>query len=842
MGDCGEISVEQGFPEQTEKTEWGFKMKVTKAAGIQCAILVLILAAEIVFASRHRAAYNMEETADSDLQEDAQGNMEGGLSEEDAVSGLPGGAGSSDSCLQDREEYGDYGLSDKDGNNVPGSEDEETEYVSELGVPTGIVEPAKIVWEEVPVEHTKLEFTFGDIQVIISEQKTQWEYQEREDGAVSVCLSSKEKLFEKLYLTHYRTEWDCKWELILAAKEYFGSDGDSIGWFSFKDSPDAERYFGVWGATEEGKSFHMLVFDEELYLLEENTARSFSFTELSNGRKIRSDVIGGRIVAEFSKNKIYIRNFGEKEAVYLLREGKQEDGQEKIAVYQDGNFERPAQVLQGNLDICKDINFDGCPDLKKRDRDEEKKNDYLIWNRADRKFVEAVMPSDESFKIDKAIFCDDFETIWCGSDENYEEQSAVERLYRWNGAVLEEIRSISSQRGAGTVSVILTDKRSGECIASETFPEKDWQNNPGIRKLYDQFYQGYAPKELYHVRHGVPGEEEYIPESLVEALTRAFEENREMEFLWSCETGRELTEAEAEEVRAENPDITGTGGDWEEYWAEENRLILADLDDDGYEDIYALICDGGTAGFTDFAVFQGNAEGEYEETERFSAFRWPFVVISWEGKNYVCRTIVDYGKKERSALVLYAYRNGRPAETVALNLVPEKQVIAVTSCEEGYWEIAERQIWKAPEIYQKTETAESSTGDAEQKTEYGLGSDFDNDGAVEDYYKHMWTPSNMWIDSGLIFGTKTEAEGTVLQEMISENEERLGTPIMMWVDGYRGENIVNVMYRTWLYDYVIEGYLMDDAGHYSRLYCVEAKTERTVETTRAWQYSGGSAG
>ncbi len=198
MGDCGEISVEQGFPEQTEKTEWGFKMKVTKAAGIQCAILVLILAAEIVFASRHRAAYNMEETADSDLQEDAQGNMEGGLSEEDAVSGLPGGAGSSDSCLQDREEYGDYGLSDKDGNNVPGSEDEEAEYVSELGVPTGIVEPAKIVWEEVPVEHTKLEFTFGDIQVIISEQKTQWEYQEREDGAVSVCLSSKEKLFEKL--------------------------------------------------------------------------------------------------------------------------------------------------------------------------------------------------------------------------------------------------------------------------------------------------------------------------------------------------------------------------------------------------------------------------------------------------------------------------------------------------------------------------------------------------------------------------------------------------------------------------------------------------------------------
>lgn len=313
-----------------------------------------------------------------------------------------------------------------------------------------------------------------------------------------------------------------------------------------------------------------------------------------------------------------------------------------------------------------------------------------------------------------------------------------------------------------------------------------------------------------------------------------------MEFLWSCETGRELTEAEVEEIRSKNPDITGTGGDWEEYWAEENRLILADLDDDGYEDIYALICDGGTAGFTDFAVFQGNAEGEYEEIERFFAFRWPFVVIAWEGKNYVCRTIVDYDKKERGALVLYGYRNGRRTETVAFSLVPEKQKINVTSCEEGYQEIAERQIRKAPEIYQKTETADFSVGDAEQKTEYGLGSDFDNDGVVEDYYKRMWTPSNIWIDSGLIFSTKTEGEGSALQEIISENEERLGTAIMMWVDGYRGENIVNVMYRTGLYDYVIEGYLMDDAGHYRRLYCVEAKTERTVETTRAWKYSGGS--
>lgn len=786
-------------------------MKTTKSAGVQCAVLVFLLAAEIVFAGRYRADYSMEQAADADLQ---------------------GGGGE---CKDTGQPFGDE-------SSVSGSVDEEIEYVSKLGAPEGIVGPAKIVWEEVPAELTKTELTFGNMQVLVSEKNTRWEYQEREDGAVSVCLSSTEKPDEKLYLTHYRAEWNSKWELVLAAKKYFGDDGDRIGWFSLKDSPDAERYFGVWGGAEDGKSFHMLVFDEELYLLEETEAKSFRFAELSENRKLRSDKIGGRIVANFSESEIYIKDFGEKEAVCLVKEKNQEDGREKIAVYRDGNFERPVEVFvgifEGDLDICEDINFDGCPDLKRRDRDEEKKNDYLIWDRENKKYAEAVIPSHENFEMEEAIFCDDFKTVWNSSGDSYGEQSAVEKLYRWNGIILEEIRSISSQREAGKVSVILTDERSGECIASGIFPEKDWQNNPGVRKLYDQFYEGYAPKELYHVRHGAPGEEEYIPESLVEALARAFEENREMEFLWSCETGRELTEAEAEEVRSRNPDITGYG-DGEEYWAEENRMILADLDDDGYEDIYAMICDGGTAGFTDFAVFQGIGEGKYEETERFFAFRWPFVVISWEGKNYVCRTIVDYDKKERIALVLYAYRDGRLAETVALSPVPEKQEITVTSCEEGYREIAERQIQKAPEIYQKTETADFSMGDAELKTEHGLGSDFDNDGVVESYYKHMWTASNMWLDSRLAFRTKTEAEGSALQEMISENEERLGTPIMLWVDGYRRENIVNVMYRTGLYDYVIEGYLMDDAGHYSSLYCVEAKTERTVERSRAWQYSGG---
>lgn len=41
---------------------------------------------------------------------------------------------------------------------------------------------------------------------------------------------------------------------------------------------------------------------------------------------------------------------------------------------------------------------------------------------------------------------------------------------------------------------------------------------------------------------------------------------------------------------------------------------------------------------------------------------------------------------------------------------------------------------------------------------------------------------------------------------------------MLWVDAHNGKNIVNIMYRTGLYDYIVEGYLLEENGNYSTLY------------------------
>lgn len=61
---------------------------------------------------------------------------------------------------------------------------------------------------------------------------------------------------------------------------------------------------------------------------------------------------------------------------------------------------------------------------------------------------------------------------------------------------------------------------------------------------------------------------------------------------------------------------------------------------------------------------------------------------------------------------------------------------------------------------------------------------------------------------------------------------------MLWVDRYQGKNIVNVMYRTDLYDYVVEGYLAEDKEHYRSLYLIEGKAKREVEEVRDWKYYG----
>lgn len=510
--------------------------------------------------------------------------------------------------------------------------------------------------------------------------------------------------------------------------------------------------------------------------------------------------------------------------------------QEEIAL-QNGDYAEALEMLKGKAEVLDDLNFDGYPDIEIYNSEKSERS-YFLWDEAESQFVRAIIPAEETKGISIEKKLDEFKTFWGYGDvrdDDYRLLEMTEKLYQWDDIVLKEVRSISCRFEEEEVMITLTDAESGECFGEGTFAVKGWETNSEVRELYARFYQGYAPKELYYMRHDAPGEEQVIPESLVEELLRACEEDTEIELLESLETGRELSGSEKEAAAVESADIARVMEDMDSAHV---KMIWADLDNDGVEDIYAEVDFGGSGPFGEYILYQGNEAGAYKRTglgtEEY--VRKPFYVICWEGKNYVCHHKTESGKIW-NGLILEGYRDGELVETVSLDRVPGSQTDSVIFCRDGYRDMARKELGKAPEIYDQRKRYIASEGDAEQRVEEGTNifvSDIDNDGMMEKYIKHIIDhPTDFF---GLEMDNKTGR--TEAEPAIPDCRDEAGVQIMMWVDACDGKNIMNVIYRTGLYDYMVEGFLLDDAGGCSDLYAIERKTELEVETVRTWELPG----
>ncbi len=510
--------------------------------------------------------------------------------------------------------------------------------------------------------------------------------------------------------------------------------------------------------------------------------------------------------------------------------------QEEIAL-QNGDYAEALEMLKGKAEVLDDLNFDGYPDIEIYNSEKSERS-YFLWDEAESQFVRAIIPAEETKGISIEKKLDEFKTFWGYGDvrdDDYRLLEMTEKLYQWDDIVLKEVRSISCRFEEEEVMITLTDAESGECFGEGTFAVKGWETNSEVRELYARFYQGYAPKELYYMRHDAPGEEQVIPESLVEELLRACEEDTEIELLESLETGRELSGSEKEAAAVESADIARVMEDMDSAHV---KMIWADLDNDGVEDIYAEVDFGGSGPFGEYILYQGNEAGAYKRTglgtEEY--VRKPFYVICWEGKNYVCHHKTESGKIW-NGLILEGYRDGELVETVSLDRVPGSQTDSVIFCRDGYRDMARKELGKAPEIYDQRKKYIASEGDAEQRVEEGTNifvSDIDNDGMMEKYIKHIIDhPTDFF---GLEMDNKTGR--TEAEPAIPDCRDEAGVQIMMWVDACDGKNIMNVIYRTGLYDYMVEGFLLDDAGGCSDLYAIERKTELEVETVRTWELPG----
>ena len=708
------------------------------------------------------------------------------------------------------------------------------------------VEAAKLTWEQVPVALEDGEFTFGALHVVLPEEST-WEYVTREDGTLSVCLSAAEKpaSFKKMYFTHYRVAWADTWELKLAALKLTGLDRGRW-FFLLEEEEPRNRTFGIEMAEQENqKNFYVLVQGEDLYLLEDEDAKSYKFLfgDREDEENLTWDDVGGCIAPKYGCNYYQL---GEQKEAYL-EVGRLWGNDRIVFLYRDGDFERPAQSFDGNVWICEDINFDGIFDLSVYDEEREMR-EYLLWSQEEGRFVSATVPRDEFFYFRAGDdMVEEFETIWrCHNEwdsEAWERSGTTEKLYRWEDRELREMRRISSEI---TKDEVFVEFQDGESLVSGSFPKEGWQENPGVRELYEQFYEGYAPQEFYYTYHVAPGKEDCIPEELADLLAKALKDGTQEAALRRLKAGRMLSDREMEEAGLNCAEISDV------LWQRDNydgavEMVQVDLDNDGIEDLYGMIYGGGSGGFADYVLYQGTAGGEYRKTGYGSgSIINEFTPVHFEGKNYLCRTLWDYDKKIMAGLILEEYRDGRMVETMTLSLVQGKTDITLRSCREGYREMAEKERAKAEDIFEKTEHFRPVIGDAEQKEteeDSTFRGDIDNDGVEERYEKYIWTPSNLGTVSILDYEMEEEnVRDTALNKAIFENCGERGVPIMFWVDAWGKENIVNVMYGTGLYDYVIEGYLPRDTGDYESLYLIEKKSKRAVETTRAGQNTKGQYG
>lgn len=490
----------------------------------------------------------------------------------------------------------------------------------------------------------------------------------------------------------------------------------------------------------------------------------------------------------------------------------------------------------------RDINFDGYLDVSIYN-DEKKERRHFLWDEAGAQFVEAVIPEDivEGYDIEKKL--DDTKTFWGYNDirnDEYEIQEMRERLYQWEGVTLREVRSISCQLGEEEIRIVLTDPKSGACPACGTFEKEGWEKNPEVRELYAQFYQGYAPKELYYMCHDAPGEEEVIPGSLVETLSEAFAAGAEFKLLESLESGRELSdEEEAEAVKS--ADIAQAVEDVGSGYV---KMVKTDLDNDGVEDIFAEVDFGGTGGFGEYVLFQGDETGGYRRTGVGieEHVRKEFYVICWEGKNYACHYKLNNGLYPMSGLILEGYRDGELVETVTLNLEAEKRNTSVVFCQDEYRDMAQKELEKAPLIYEQSGKYIEYAGDAEQEANPGekkeknvFISDLDNDGIMESYHKEVSDFHRLFF---LAFWMEDEKMEQTVKEAISAGYDDSSQMIMLWVDRWGEENVINILYQAGLHDYAVAGFLLDNTGSHRNVYLIESKAKRSVREVRAWEVPG----
>ena len=733
----------------------------------------------------------------------------------------------------------------------PLTDGEDIEDVEDVELAT-YTPPATIDYVETGIEQQGNELIFGNLSIELPDgvtAKIKTSDIEDADGKemLTVELDGAEELVgdadsyngdgpfpPRIKLSHYRADYEREEALISALLDLFPNMNLRV---QYEDQRNREYIFWLRGGDYVQQYYYfVLVSGEELYAVGEiELERGYGFSALREQGKVKWRDSGIAVGNDTDLKEEYFKIIPEEGWSFLCH-----DRSSRLSFYLDGYFDNCYMSYEtgnngGYIDSSDlgDVNFDGCIDINMNSMA------ALVWDSVKKEFMDVEYPEDMPASYKQKRF-PETKTIW-GYDNDYltdawssHNKDYTESLWQWEGYTLVKVRECKAEIREDEVRIRAYGESMDDIIFDERLTTEEWDDDNNGRKkaLYEQFYDGLAPKEYFY-----PNEDKNrakVPQGLLDKITDAMMSGTELETLKAMMNSVELTREEVYALAEMSDEIRGNV--LKSYQVGDYLLAAADVDNDGIEDMIGEFYWGGSAGFVDYILFQGQEDGTYKQTDSFDSVKEEFGVISYEGKNYLVRTLYDYGKKFYNGFCVTVYEDGRHTEEVYLMLSTEHYDLSLIGCTDGYEAYAEHIMDNAvlyDELVEDYTLIMGSTEElAEDHDDYEYMCDLDNDGELEYYNKHIWTCSNMYTSDTLEFGPEDDEGADLIQETISERYrgDEYYHAIMLWADEVYGETVVSVMYRTSLEDFVIVGYVVS-GSECREVYEVVAAAMLGVEQT-----------
>ena len=318
----------------------------------------------------------------------------------------------------------------------------------------------------------------------------------------------------------------------------------------------------------------------------------------------------------------------------------------------------------------------------------------------------------------------------------------------------------------------------------------------------------------------------YIDASFVEMLRDLLQkENEEInKVLQSKVCDKVVTDEELEQY-AVNPDVA----ECKELMDSANggMFLLVDGDNDGYDDLFAWIYDGGSMGNSHRVFLQGQKDGSFKKTYVDEDVTQELCFVEYGQKNYLMETDFDYNKKDSNGFIVSCYEKGELYEKAYINKVADSYVPEIAFVEDGYDKLAQSTAELGKKGFIKEDsyyfewlvlegsgeeivaTPEELKDEVNAKTVFC--SDLNNDGQTEWYSKYIFYPSSMstivYLEDKLFFSDKQEKD-MLLYHYDLEYE---GIPLMYWVEHVeeKDREIVCLLCYKGLSKNMVYGYLIE---------------------------------